>query len=147
MVNGFLDVRRQKPKKNRRGTPLDRGGDVRKHSRHAPMLILRGSPALSPFRLQKLCQDLTTAGLPVESLSAEFVHVVDLAADLAPHFAVSVELARAVGDDTLADALVAPAVHYLCEAGDRAMDLDVEIELLERTVRSETMYSRTGELK
>ncbi len=94
MVNGFLDVRRQKPKKNRRGTPLDRGGDVRKHSRHAPMLILRGSPALSPFRLQKLCQDLTTAGLPVESLSAEFVHVVDLAADLAP-------AARAVLDQLL----------------------------------------------
>ena len=28
---------------------------------------------------------------------------------------------------------------------DRAMDLDSEIELLERTVRSETMYTRTGE--
>ncbi|MCX6944662.1 MAG: phosphoribosylformylglycinamidine synthase, partial [Opitutales bacterium] len=58
------------------------------------MLILRGSPALSPFRLQKLRQDLTTAGLPVESLSAEFVHVVDLAADLAP-------AARAVLDQLL----------------------------------------------
>jgi len=30
---------------------------------------------------------------------------------------------------------------------DRALDLDSEIELLERTVRSETMYSQTGELK
>lgn len=30
---------------------------------------------------------------------------------------------------------------------DRALDLDSEIELLERTVRSETMYSRTGELE
>ncbi len=29
---------------------------------------------------------------------------------------------------------------------DRAMDLDSEIELLERTVRSETMYTQTGEL-
>jgi hypothetical protein len=28
---------------------------------------------------------------------------------------------------------------------DRALDLDSEIELLERTVRSETMYTRTGE--
>jgi 5-bromo-4-chloroindolyl phosphate hydrolysis protein len=28
---------------------------------------------------------------------------------------------------------------------DRALDLDSEIELLERTVRSETMYSQTGE--
>lgn len=30
---------------------------------------------------------------------------------------------------------------------DRALDLDSEIELLERTVRSETMYTRTGELE
>jgi hypothetical protein len=29
---------------------------------------------------------------------------------------------------------------------DRAMDLDSEIELLERTVRSDTMYTQTGEL-
>jgi len=47
------------------------------------MLILRGSPALSQFRLQKLLQDLTAAVLPygrmpVRALSAEFVHLVDL---------------------------------------------------------------------
>ena len=30
---------------------------------------------------------------------------------------------------------------------DRAMDLDSEIELLERTVRSETMYTQTGEMQ
>jgi 5-bromo-4-chloroindolyl phosphate hydrolysis protein len=30
---------------------------------------------------------------------------------------------------------------------DRALDLDSEIELLERTVRSETMYTGTGELE
>ena len=30
---------------------------------------------------------------------------------------------------------------------DRALDLDSEIELLERTVRTETMYTQTGELK
>ncbi|HTQ30029.1 MAG TPA: phosphoribosylformylglycinamidine synthase, partial [Opitutaceae bacterium] len=48
------------------------------------MLILRGSPALSSFRLQKLLQDLTAARLPVRALSAEFVHVVDLGRDLAP---------------------------------------------------------------
>jgi len=29
---------------------------------------------------------------------------------------------------------------------DRALDLDSEIELLERTVRTETMYTQTGEL-
>jgi phosphoribosylformylglycinamidine synthase len=48
------------------------------------MLILRGSPALSPFRVQKLQQDLAAAGLPVRALSAEFVHVAEAAAELAP---------------------------------------------------------------
>src|SRR5882757_6118513 len=41
------------------------------------MLILRGSPALSQFRLQKLLQDLTAAGLPARAISAEFVHVIE----------------------------------------------------------------------
>jgi phosphoribosylformylglycinamidine synthase len=46
------------------------------------MLILRGSPALSPFRLAKLQQDLAAAGVPVVGLAAEFVHVVDVAREL-----------------------------------------------------------------
>jgi phosphoribosylformylglycinamidine synthase len=46
------------------------------------MLILRGSPALSPFRLQKLLQDLVAAGLPAQAVSAEFVHVLETAGDL-----------------------------------------------------------------
>jgi phosphoribosylformylglycinamidine synthase len=46
------------------------------------MLILRGSPALSSFRLAKLLQDLTSAGIPAVALAAEFVHVVDLAREL-----------------------------------------------------------------
>jgi hypothetical protein len=40
------------------------------------MLILRGSPALSSFRLQKLLDGLNGAGLPIRALSAEFVHIV-----------------------------------------------------------------------
>ncbi len=48
------------------------------------MLILRGSPALSDFRLKKLLQDLTAAGLPTRALSAEFVHVAELAGELSP---------------------------------------------------------------
>ncbi len=47
------------------------------------MLTLHGSPAFSSFRLQKLLADLTAAGLPVRALNAEFVHVVDVTADLA----------------------------------------------------------------
>ncbi|MDI1320803.1 MAG: phosphoribosylformylglycinamidine synthase, partial [bacterium] len=46
------------------------------------MLTLRGSPALPTFRLEKLRQDLATAGLAVRQVAAEFVHVVDLAAAL-----------------------------------------------------------------
>ena len=46
------------------------------------MLILRGSPALSPFRLAKLLQDLTAAGLPACAVDAEFVHVVEVAREL-----------------------------------------------------------------
>jgi len=46
------------------------------------MLILRGSPALSPFRLAKLLQDLTATGLPVKAVNAEFVHVVETSAEL-----------------------------------------------------------------
>ena len=46
------------------------------------MLILRGSPALSPFRLAKLLQDLTAAALPARAISAEFVHVIELTGDL-----------------------------------------------------------------
>ena len=46
------------------------------------MLILRGSPAFSSFRLQKLLDGLAAAGLPVRAVGAEFVHVVETSADL-----------------------------------------------------------------
>ncbi|MBW8781594.1 MAG: phosphoribosylformylglycinamidine synthase [Verrucomicrobia bacterium] len=46
------------------------------------MLILHGSPALSDFRLKKLLQDLTAAGLPVRGLGAEFVHVAETTGEL-----------------------------------------------------------------
>ena len=43
------------------------------------MLTLRGSSALSPFRLEKLRADLVASGLPVRALAARFIHVVELA--------------------------------------------------------------------
>ncbi len=46
------------------------------------MLILRGSPALSPFRLQKLLDGLTAAGVPVRAITADFVHVVEAEGEL-----------------------------------------------------------------
>ena len=48
------------------------------------MLILRGSPALSSFRQQKLLEALVAAGLPVRALSAEFVHLVETSTELSP---------------------------------------------------------------
>lgn len=46
------------------------------------MIILRGSPALSSFRVQKLLSDFGQESLPVKGIYAEFVHVVDLESDL-----------------------------------------------------------------
>jgi phosphoribosylformylglycinamidine synthase len=46
------------------------------------MLTLRGSPALSPFRVQKLLADLVSAGLPARALTAEFVHVAEVEGEL-----------------------------------------------------------------
>ena len=48
------------------------------------MLILRGSPALSSFRLQKLQAALVADGLPVRTLAAEFVHLAETSAPLSP---------------------------------------------------------------
>ncbi len=48
------------------------------------MLILRGSPALSQFRLAKLLQDLISAGLPVRAVGAEYVHIVETGVELTP---------------------------------------------------------------
>lgn len=46
------------------------------------MLILRGSPALSQFRLQKLLLDLKAAGVPAQALGADFVHLIALDGEL-----------------------------------------------------------------
>ncbi len=48
----------------------------------AMVLKLRGSPALSPFRLQKLTDDLRRSGAPVAELHAEYWHFVELTASL-----------------------------------------------------------------
>jgi phosphoribosylformylglycinamidine synthase len=42
------------------------------------MLVLRGTPALSDFRIDKLVSQFDSLGLPVKQLYAEFVHFVDL---------------------------------------------------------------------
>ncbi|CAH9059244.1 Phosphoribosylformylglycinamidine synthase [Pseudoalteromonas holothuriae] len=46
------------------------------------MLILRGAPALSDFRVQKVLTNCTAANLPVTGVYAEFMHFADLTAEL-----------------------------------------------------------------
>ncbi|MGC6745243.1 hypothetical protein ACP0HM_14080 [Escherichia coli] len=46
------------------------------------MEILRGSPALSAFRINKLLARFQAAGLPVHNIYAEYVHFADLNAPL-----------------------------------------------------------------
>ena len=41
------------------------------------MIILRGAPSHSEFRLQKLVDDLSSADLPVKSVYAEYLHVAE----------------------------------------------------------------------
>ncbi len=48
------------------------------------MLILRGSPAFSPFRLQKRLAGLIAAGLPIRRVNADYVHVIETAGNLSP---------------------------------------------------------------
>ena len=83
MVNGFLPRARLK-ETGENTPPLDRTRDVRERARLPTMLILRGSPALSVFRLQKLLQDITVAGVPARAVAAEFVHVAEVSGELAP---------------------------------------------------------------
>jgi phosphoribosylformylglycinamidine synthase len=77
------------------------------------MLILRGSPALSQFRLQKLLDGINAAirpagGPPARTITAEFVHLVDLASP-APDAGKPVEPAApsaVAGDLTPAERVV-----------------------------------------
>jgi phosphoribosylformylglycinamidine synthase len=46
------------------------------------MLILRGSPALSSFRLQKLLEGIASSGTAARAISAEFVHIIELDREL-----------------------------------------------------------------
>ncbi|WP_440053946.1 phosphoribosylformylglycinamidine synthase [Pseudoalteromonas sp. T1lg65] len=46
------------------------------------MLILRGAPALSDFKVQKILKTCTAANLPVSGVYAEFMHFADLTAEL-----------------------------------------------------------------
>ena len=93
------------------------------------MLILRGSPALSTFRLQKLRQDLANAGVPVRELSASFVHVAEAEGDLdAPSRAVLEQLLtygprRTAADVSGVERVVAPRPGTLSPWSSKATDI------------------------
>ncbi|MBQ4847495.1 phosphoribosylformylglycinamidine synthase [Pseudoalteromonas sp. MMG005] len=46
------------------------------------MLILRGAPALSDFRVQKILKSCVDANLPITGIYAEFMHFADLTSEL-----------------------------------------------------------------
>lgn len=46
------------------------------------MLTLRGAPALSDFRIEKLLNSFSQQNLPIVSIYAEFMHFVDIESDL-----------------------------------------------------------------
>src|SRR5690606_6772871 len=52
-------------------------------ARHS-MLILRGAPALSPFRAEKLAARLSAIHPDIRLLDSQFVHFADLSAPIAP---------------------------------------------------------------
>lgn len=56
------------------------GGEVLKFA--GVMIILRGAPSHSEFRLQKLLADFKADGLPVQSVYAEFVHAAEVEGEL-----------------------------------------------------------------
>ncbi|MDD3180253.1 MAG: phosphoribosylformylglycinamidine synthase [Opitutaceae bacterium] len=93
------------------------------------MLIHRGSPALSQFRLQKLLQDLTAAGLPARAINAEFVHLAELAEELTPPDRVVLEKLLTYGPSRAASAVngltqvVAPRPGTISPWSSKATDI------------------------
>ncbi|MGH8018232.1 MAG: AIR synthase-related protein, partial [Opitutaceae bacterium] len=61
------------------------------------MLTLRGAPALSDFRLEKLRNDLVAAGVPVRAITTAFIHVAELAD---PHSTARAEGGEVAGELT-----------------------------------------------
>jgi len=69
------------------------------------MLTLRGSPALSPFRLEKLLNTLREElRLPVRAIEAQFVHLCDTSGDLASEERSILERLLTYGPRPAADA-------------------------------------------
>jgi phosphoribosylformylglycinamidine synthase len=93
------------------------------------MLILRGAPALSPFRLQRLRQELQAAGLPVDAVGATFVHLVDVASDPTPADRATLEALLTYGPRRSAESLtgdtlvVAPRPGTLSPWSSKATDI------------------------
>ena len=58
------------------------GSIVAQPTEKKPMLILRGAPALSEFRVQKFIDLCVKAALPVHGVYAEFMHFADLSSEL-----------------------------------------------------------------
>ena len=109
------------------------------------MLILRGSSALSGFRLNKLLNDLVAAGLPARAVSAEFVHIAELANDLSPAHREVLEKLLTYGPRRTAAAvtgltqIVAPRPGTISPWSSKATDIAhicglVDVQRIERVI-------------
>ncbi|MBS0631056.1 MAG: phosphoribosylformylglycinamidine synthase [Verrucomicrobia bacterium] len=115
------------------------------------MLILRGSPALSSFRLQKLLADLNAAGVPARAIAAEFVHVAATSAPLtAEHQGVLEKLLtygprRAAAPVTGLTQVVAPRPGTISPWSSKATDI-AHICGLDSITRIERVIAYTVDL-
>ena len=115
------------------------------------MLILRGSPALSSFRLQKILEGLIGAGLPIRAISAEFVHIVDTTTDLTPEGHAVLEQLLTYGPRRAAHAvtgltqIIAPRPGTISPWSSKATDI-ARICGLSQILRIERVIAYTIEL-
>ena len=115
------------------------------------MLTLRGSPALSTFRLSKLLQDLVAAGVPARAVSAEFFHVAEVTGELTtPEQNVLEKLltygpSRAAGSVAGLILVVAPRPGTISPWSSKATDI-AHICGLEKVKRIERVVAYTIDL-
>ncbi len=113
------------------------------------MLVLRGSPALSPFRLDKLMAQLAEAGSEVVHLYAEYVHFADLERALAAEEQTVLERILSYGpeahpeepDGTLL--LVIPRIGTISPWSSKATDIarNCGLEAVRRLERGVAVYA------
>jgi phosphoribosylformylglycinamidine synthase len=117
------------------------------------MEILRGTAALSQFRVQKIITVCQSQGLPVEQITSQFVHFVSTIAPLSSNDRVVLEQLLHYGDDSQSVALqgrslcVLPRVGTISSWSSKATDIAkncglTAVSRIERGIEFGVMTSR-----